>query len=74
MSFVFDMLDRLFGGADEPVPAPAAPVLKPVTPMPLPDEDAIKRAKRRSIAGQMQRSGRQSTLLTSDPVTGQTLG
>jgi hypothetical protein len=39
-------------------PAPPPPVV------PMPDEEDIKRAKRRSAAAQLQRSGRQSTILT----------
>lgn len=81
---VFSVFDSIFGMGDEkPAPAPAAaaaappapaPVVTAPTPMPLPDDAAVAAAKRRSIAGQMQRSGRQSTILTSDPVTGDPLG
>lgn len=44
--------------------SPAAPVLAKPEPMPTPDEDAMKRARQRSIAAQLARSGRQSTILT----------
>jgi hypothetical protein len=40
--------------------------------MPLPDDEEARRAKKRSIAVQQQRSGRASTILT-DP-TGDKLG
>lgn len=70
---ITNLFSSLFGGGDKPQ-APPAPVLEPPTPMPMPDDEAVAAAKRRSIAAQMQRSGRQSTLLTSDPVTGETLG
>lgn len=73
---------HLFGGEAAPAPAqnpilapaPVVPVVTPPTPIPLPDEEAIASAKRRSIAGQMQRSGRQSTLLTNDTGTNDLLG
>ena len=41
----------------------------PVTPppvVPLPDEEDIARAKRRSSAAQLQRGGRDSTILTGN--------
>lgn len=41
----------------------------PVTPppvVPIPDEQDALRAKRRSTAAQLQRSGRDSTILTGD--------
>lgn len=45
---------------------PKAPkVPKPVV-MPVPDEDAIKAVKRRSLAEQFGRSGRASTILTNN--------
>lgn len=42
--------------------APAMPA--PLPPAPMPDEDAINRAKRRSVQMQMSRSGRDSTILS----------
>jgi len=42
-------------------------------PIPLADEDAIRKQRRRSIASQMRRRGRASTILT-DSGTGDTLG
>lgn len=49
----------------------SAPVMEKAPVMPTPDDDAIKKAKRRSVAQQIARSGRESTILT-DP--GDTLG
>ncbi len=46
--------------------APAAPPPGPIV-MPLADNEAIARAKRKAIAGQVQRGGRTSTILTSEP-------
>ena len=45
---------------------------KPV--IPLGDDAATKRSRRRSIASQMQRRGRQSTILTDDTQSGDVLG
>lgn len=46
----------------------AAPAASPgPIVMPLPDNEAVMRAKRRSIAGQLQRGGRSSTILTDQP-------
>lgn len=61
----------LFGG-DEPVSAPPpAPAVEPPAVMPLPDDDAVAKARKRSIAAQMRRRGRQSTIMTqTDPVSG----
>lgn len=75
--FATGIVGGVLGGLlDKPeVPEiPPPPVVTPPTPMPLPDDEAIQQARRRSIAAQMQRSGRASTLLTQDPVTGGTLG
>lgn len=44
-------------------------LLKPKT-MPTPDDEAMRLARRRSIASQMQRRGRASTILTADDVLG----
>lgn len=54
----------LGGGAPKP-PTPAAP-----TVMPTPDDDAMKKAKRQSMAEQMSRGGRQSTILTDSDKLG----
>lgn len=44
----------------------ARPSVSPVPVMPLPDDLNVQRAKRRSIAAQISRRGRASTILTSD--------
>ena len=41
-----------------------APVIQPVTPMPTPDDAAVKNAQRKAALAQRQRSGRQSTILS----------
>ena len=51
----------LLGMLDKPDKA-APPPLEPPTPMP--DEEALKKARRRSISAQLGRRGRQSTILT----------
>jgi hypothetical protein len=55
----------LFGGSK---PAPVqVPVIPEPTVMPLPDDEASKKAKRRSLLKQQGRRGRASTILsTSD--------
>lgn len=50
--------------------AAPAPVADAPTVMPLPDDAAIKAAKKRSIIRQMGRSGRDSTILTGDKLGG----
>ena len=75
------VLGALLGGQQkipEPEPTPPAPVVPAdvpepvVTPppvMPLPDDDAIAKVRKRAMIAQRARRGRQSTILT-DPVTG----
>jgi hypothetical protein len=41
------------------------PAAEPVTPMPTPNDDAVRTAKRKSTAQQRRRGGRSSTILTS---------
>jgi len=61
----------LFGGDDkQSAPAPAAPKPEPVTPMPTPNDQAVKDAKKKSIAAMTARQGRASTILTGDDGTG----
>lgn len=48
------------GGKDTPAPPPIAPP----TPMPIADDAKVKAARRRSTVEQMQRQGRESTILT----------
>jgi len=44
----------------------SAPILKEPTVMPTADDAAIRAAKRKALAGQSKRSGRQSTILSGD--------
>ena len=50
--------------APDAVPAAPPPTVEPVPEMPTPDDAQAKAAKRRSIAAQMARRGRASTILT----------
>ena len=59
----------LSGGKDSPAP----PTVSKPTVMPSPDDDAMKLAKKKALAGQVQRRGRQSTVLESD-TSGDLLG
>ncbi len=68
MSFIADMFG---GGAPAQVTA-AVPAVTP--PVPMPDIKGNKDAKRRSIAEQMRRRGRSSTILTGDSTVGDPLG
>lgn len=43
---------------------PKAPVVPPPAPMPTPDDEASRMAKRKAMAAAQSRSGRQSTILT----------
>ena len=58
MSFITDM----FGGGAPAQVASAIPAVTP--PIPMPDIKGNKDAKRRSIAEQLRRQGRASTILT----------
>lgn len=49
-----------FGGRKSAAP----PAFEKSAVMPTPDDEAIKRARQRSIAAQLSRSGRQSTILS----------
>lgn len=60
----------LFSKSKKKAPAVAAPVEKP---MPLADDEAVRLARRKSMAMQRQRGGRTSTILTGDS-DGGTLG
>ena len=46
--------------------APEAPVVEPVTPMPTPNDEARRKALRKSVATQRARQGRASTILTTN--------
>lgn len=45
---------------------PAAPKVEAPPVMPLPDDEAAKAARKKSIMAQQQRSGRMSTILTDN--------
>jgi len=63
----------LFGDTiPEILETPEIPQPPPEPVMPIPDDEAAKRAKRRSLALQRQRGGRQSTILSD--VGSETLG
>lgn len=64
----FGIAGALLGGKKKK--AAPAPEPGPVV-MPLADDEAIMRAKKRSIASQLKRGGRSSTILSS---SGETLG
>lgn len=48
-----------------PEPTPQAPAV-----MPAPDDEEVRRARRMSIARQLGRRGRESTILTGDTLGG----
>lgn len=57
-------MGKLFGGgkkAPEPQPLPVPP-----PPTPIVDESAVARAKKKELAAQRARGGRQSTILSSN--------
>ena len=62
-------LGSMLGIVEEPAAVIAAPTPAPVTPMPEPDDAAVKKARRRSMVAQRQRSGRASTILSDDSET-----
>lgn len=69
------VVDSLFGGGQRPQATPAPlPTPEPVTPMPSPTDADAQAARRRSIAEQLRRRGRASTILTSDVNTSEPLG
>lgn len=63
-SSIASNIGSLIGGGGSKSPEPAQ--TKAPTVMPTADGDAVERARKRSIAAQAQRSGRSSTMLTSD--------
>lgn len=48
----------------------APPAVEPPPPMPTPNSAAVKQAQRKSIASQMRRRGRASTILSDDALGG----
>lgn len=61
--------NRKAAAKNNQLPPPSDP-----TPMPLPDDAAAAEARRRSIAGQIARRGRASTILTMDDGLSDKLG
>ena len=83
MAAAYPILTALVGGAATAVvgralaPKPqqiTAPAVTPPTPMPTPGDDAARAAKRQSLADQMARQGRASTILTEQSGTTDKLG
>lgn len=75
MSGIFDMatnfLDSILGGKEDPPPLAPGPVIEPPVfepppVMPTVDDEAVKRARKKSIAAQVGRRGRASTILTQN--------
>lgn len=62
------LISSLFGGK-ESSPAPA-PTPEPVPPMPTANDQAVKDAKKKSIAAMTARQGRASTVLSADDSSG----
>lgn len=54
-------LGTILGGTSQPTPPPAPP---PPAVMPTPDDAAIQAAKKKQLAADMARSGRQSTIMS----------
>lgn len=50
--------------------APDAPTVTRPKSMPTPDDEEVRRARRRSLTDQLQRRGRASTILTNDDALG----
>jgi len=57
-------MSNLFSSPKMPAPLPAATV------MPTADSASVRRARRKSIAEQKRRGGRQSTILTDEKLGG----
>ena len=68
------LFSGIFGDEEEPAPPPPPPVIEAPPIMPVPDDRAMQETRRRSISRQLARRGRRSTILSDDPVTGETLG
>lgn len=63
------VVSTILGGKPPNAPTVAAP-----TPMPTPDDDAMRAARRRAAAAAQQRSGRASTILGGATEQRDTLG
>lgn len=64
----FGLAGALFGKTGSKKKAEPAPEPEKQT-MPMADDEAVRRARKRSIAAQMKRSGRSSTMLSNDSET-----
>ena len=62
-------MSGLFNSPKMPDPVPV-PVIPEPTVMPMPDDKAMRKAKRDSLLKQQQRSGRASTILSSEDKLG----
>ena len=59
----------LFGST--PAPAPVqVPIIPEPTVMPLPDDAAAKKARKKSLTSQQKRGGRTSTILSTEDKLG----
>jgi hypothetical protein len=55
------------GGSPAPIPAPVqVPIIPEPTVMPIADDTAARKAKKRSLLKQQSRSGRASTILSTE--------
>lgn len=70
MSGIARAVTGLFGGGSPSTIFAPAPAPEPVPVMPTPDDEAVKAARRKSIAAQRSRRGRASTIFTEDPLGG----
>jgi len=59
---IMSSLSKKLSGGD----VPPMPAVEPVPVMPLPDDEAVMKAKRKSQAGQAARKGRVSTIFTAE--------
>jgi len=59
----------LFGGSKAPAPV-QVPVIPEPTVMPLPDDEAARRARKKSLRMQQKRGGRASTILSTEDKLG----
>lgn len=64
------LIKTIFGGGQS-APAPVqTPIIPEPTVMPQPDDEASRRAKKRSLATQRARGGRTSTILSTEDKLG----
>jgi hypothetical protein len=68
------LVSGILGGGEAPAPVITPPPIIPPPEMPTPNGEAAKKAKRRSLAAQLGRQGRQSTILSDAVTSNETLG